>query len=87
MGNTIIRYILGQVLKIQAILMLLPCLVALIYREHVGVYYFATAAGCALFGMLMTLRKPTQAVFYLKEGCITTSLSWILLSVFGAIPL
>lgn len=87
MRNTIIPYILGQVLKIQAILMLLPCLVALIYREQVGVYYFSTAAACALFGVLMTLRKPTQAVFYLKEGCITTSLSWILLSIFGAVPL
>ncbi len=34
----------------------------------------------------MTRKKPKSQVFYLKEGCITTSLSWILLSFFGCLP-
>lgn len=66
--------------------MLLPCLVALIYNEKEGLWYLPVAASCFLFGFLMTLRKPKDSVFYLKEGCIATSLSWILLSFFGCLP-
>lgn len=86
MNSSIIRYILGQVLKLEALLLLLPCIIALIYQEIEGVYYFAVAAICILLGILMTRRKPADHVFYLKEGCVTTALSWIFLSFFGALP-
>lgn len=86
MNSSIIRYVLGQVLKIEGILMLLPCLVALIYQESVGFYYLVTALLCMSLGFLMTFKKPSDFVFYLKEGCVTTTLSWALMSFFGAIP-
>lgn len=86
MNSSIIRYILGSVLKIEAVLLLLPVMTAVIYREAVGVYYFAVAAFCFLLGLLMTRRKPKTFVFYLKEGCVATSLSWVFLSFFGALP-
>ncbi len=86
MNSSIIRYVLGQVLKIEGILMLLPCLVALIYQESVGFYYLVTALLCITLGFLMTFKKPSDFVFYLKEGCVTTTLSWALMSFFGAIP-
>ncbi len=86
MNSSIIRFVLGNVLKIEAVLMLLPCLVAVIYREPVGWYYLGVALLCFLPGMLMTHRKPKNLVFYLKEGCVATSLSWIFLSFFGALP-
>ena len=86
MNSSIIRYILGQVLKIEGILMLLPCLVALIYQESVGFYYLVTALLCIILGFLMTFKKPSDFVFYLKEGCVTTTLSWAFMSFFGAIP-
>lgn len=86
MNSSIIRFILGQVLKIEGILMLLPCLVALIYQESVGFYYLVTALLCMILGFLMTIKKPSDFVFYLKEGCVTTTLSWALMSFFGAIP-
>ena len=86
MNSSIIRYILGNVLKTEAALLLLPCLIALLYRESAGLWYLPVAAGCLLLGLLMTIRKPASNIFYLKEGCITTSLSWIFLSLFGALP-
>lgn len=86
MNSSIIRYVLGQVLKIEGILMLLPCLVALIYQESVGFYYLVTALLCMILGFLMTFKKPSDFVFYLKEGCVTTTLSWALMSFFGAVP-
>lgn len=86
MNSSIIRYILGNVLKIEAAFLLLPCLTAMIYREHAGYAFFAVSILCFLLGLSMTCKKPADTVFYLKEGCIATSLSWIFLSFFGALP-
>lgn len=86
MNSSMIRFILGYVLKTEAALLLLPCLIALIYSEKEGIWYLPVAAACMLLGLLMTQRKPANTVFYLKEGCIATSLSWILLSFFGCLP-
>lgn len=86
MNRSIIRYILGYVLKIEAVFLLLPCLIALYYHEHEGLYFLSVAVFCGLVGILMTIHKPSNTVFYLKEGCISTALSWILLSFFGCLP-
>ncbi|MDE5779919.1 MAG: TrkH family potassium uptake protein, partial [Lachnospiraceae bacterium] len=86
MNNSIIKYILGQVLKFEAVLMLLPCIVAIIYTESEGLCYLITALVCGAFGVIMTAKKPKNFVIYLKEGCIATSLSWIFLSFFGCVP-
>lgn len=86
MNSSIIRYILGNVLKIEAMLLLLPCLTAIIYQESEGFSYLLVAMLCLLLGICMTWKKPKNFIFYLKEGCIATSLSWIFLSFFGALP-
>ena len=86
MNSSIIRYILGSVLKLEGALMALPCLVSVIYKEKEGLSYLAVALGCLAFGFLLTFKKPKDTVFYLKEGCVSTALSWIMLSIFGCIP-
>ncbi|MBQ8039484.1 MAG: TrkH family potassium uptake protein [Lachnospiraceae bacterium] len=86
MNFSMILYILGQILKIEAAFMLLPCLTALIYKEDEGFVYLAVATIAALLGWLMTVRKPKENIFYLKEGCVATALGWILLSFIGALP-
>ena len=86
MNYSIIRYTLGCVLKLEAALLLLPSLTAAIYRETEGLYYIAVAAACALLGFIISFKKPKSNVFYLKEGCVATALSWIVLSLFGCLP-
>ena len=86
MNRGIIRYILGSVLKIESVLMLLPCIVAFLYKETEGICFLLVAIISGFFGLALTARKPQNHLFYLKEGCIITSLSWILLSIVGAIP-
>lgn len=86
MNNSVIRYILGYVLRIEAILLILPAFVALLYQEQDGFWYLYTAIICAIFGTAAAWRKPKDFVFYLKEGCVATALSWILMSIFGALP-
>ncbi|MCQ2519145.1 MAG: TrkH family potassium uptake protein [Lachnospiraceae bacterium] len=86
MNKSIIRYILSRVLQFEGVFMLLPCIVALIYGEKHGLYFLATAIVSFALGTLGGLIKPKSTVFYAREGFVTVSLSWILLSLVGAIP-
>lgn len=70
MNRSVIRYVLGYVLLVEAALFLLPCITAVCYLEFEGIYYSITAGLCLVTGILMTIKKPKNFVFYLKEGCI-----------------
>lgn len=86
MNTSMIRYILGNILKLQALFLLLPSATALIYKEDTFVTYIVVAFSCFVLGLMMTWKKPEDPVFYLKEGCVATALSWIVLSLSGAFP-
>lgn len=86
MNLSIIRRILGYVLLLKGAFLLLPCVVALYYGESQGFSFLAVSGLCALVGFALAVKKPSNNVFYLKEGCVAVALSWIVLSVFGAIP-
>lgn len=86
MNGSIIRRIIGYVVMIEAGLLLLPCVVALIYGEAQGTAFLIVAGICLVVGGLLAIKKPNSNVFYLKEGCVAVALSWLALSVFGAIP-
>lgn len=86
MNHSIIRYILGQVLRLESILLLLPCIVALIYQEKSGFYFLITAGIGLIVSTAMTIKKPKSNVFYLKEGCVATASSWIVMSLLGCLP-
>ena len=45
-----------------------------------------TAVLSFVIGYLMVRKKPANTVFYLKEGCVTTALSWIMISLVGCLP-
>lgn len=86
MNISMIRFILGSILKIQSFFFLLPIITAIIYKEQTLSTYLSIAFCCLVIGVLTTLKKPKNPVFYLKEGCIATALSWIILSFIGALP-
>ena len=86
MNKSIIRYILGHIFLLSSAMLLLPAFIGIIYLETEAVVYFIIAAVCFALGKLITHRKPSNTTFYLKEGCISTSLSWILLSLVGCMP-
>ena len=86
MNGAMIVYILGQVLRIEGLLMLPSFAVGLIYAETQGWTYLIWGLVCIGFGTVITLKKPQNTMIYLKEGCVSTALCWIVLSAFGAIP-
>lgn len=86
MNYSIVFYIIGWILNIEAALMLLPGVTAVIYRERSGWTFLITIILCLCIGIPLTFKKPTNRVFYLREGFVTTSVSWIVLSCVGALP-
>lgn len=86
MNSKVIRYVFGKVLIIEGALLLLPVLTAIIYHESEGFIYLAVALSSALMGLLFSLKKPDDYVFYFKDGCFMTALCWVVLSLIGALP-
>ena len=81
-----IFYILGMASGFEALFLLLPILVSLIYGESVLSSYLISCGICALFCGVSTLRKPKKITLYTKEGLVAVALVWIWFSVFGAVP-
>lgn len=86
MNYTMVLFILGVVLKFEGLFLLLPVLVDLIYKEGDAPLYLLTSVICLLLGFFLTKKKPKAPRLYAKEGFISVALSWIVMSIFGAIP-
>ncbi len=86
MNFQIIRRMIGWILLFEAIFFLLPTVTAIIYGEK-EVFAFLICIGiCLIFAMLCLIKKPSDQSFYAREGFVITALSWIVLSIFGALP-
>ena len=86
MNYSMIFFIIGWVFIIEAALMAPSVLVALLYSER-SIWAFAAAIGlCLLLGVPLVRKQPANKVFYAKEGCVTVALSWIVMSLMGALP-
>ncbi len=86
MNYRIIFYIIGWVLNIEAAFMLLPVVTGILYQESAMWAFVKSGALCLAAGLALTLKKPKRQYFYVKEGYVTVALSWIFLSVMGALP-
>ncbi|MDO4617197.1 MAG: TrkH family potassium uptake protein [Lachnospiraceae bacterium] len=86
MNYKMIRYVLSLVLRLEAALMLLPCVFALIFRETQGLYYVVAALICLMVGAVLSSKKPKNFDIYNKDGFVTVALAWLLLSALGALP-
>ena len=67
MNYSIIIYIIGVILKIEAAFMALPAVTALIYRETSGIAFVITILLCLAVGFPLTRKKPTKKAFYRIE--------------------
>ena len=85
MNYRMIARILGMVLLILAALLVLPLIAGLCYGENVLNFAVTIAAAAALGGIFM-LFKPKNRDIYAREGFTAVGLSWILMSLLGALP-
>ena len=87
MNYAMVLYILGYICNVEALLMLLPLGVGLLYGESVGDTFGLTIVLLFAVGAVLTRKRPKKQTFYAKEGFVTVSLCWIVMSLFGALPL
>ena len=87
MNTSMVRYLLCRVLQLQTAFLALPALVGLIYGEGEGWSFAAVALICLAAGTLGAKKTPEDSSFYAKEGYMVVALSWILLSITGAVPM
>ncbi len=85
MNYRMVWSLLGMVLLIEAALMALPLLTALLYHEPVWPF-LVTMGILVAIGLPAWLFKPKNRNFFAKEGFICVAASWILMSLFGALP-
>ena len=77
----------GLMLEAEAALLLLPLLVALIYRERCVWSLAASAAiALALGWVLRRFCKPDNHLIYAREGFVSVAMTWLAMSAVGALP-
>ncbi len=86
MNFRVILNTLGWVLNCEGVCMILPLICALVYGESEIYTFLITIAVCLFFGTLLVFIKPKTKNMYAREGFIIVALSWILISIFGALP-
>ena len=86
MNYSVVIYILGWIMEIEAAFLALPGIVSAIYGEKGGFAFLWVALGSAVAGSMIILHRPKNMRFYLREGFVTVALSWILMSVIGCLP-
>jgi trk system potassium uptake protein TrkH len=87
MNFSVVVYIIGWILEFEAAFLTLPALIGIIYGEYESMLAFIAAALlCLIFGALLKRAKPKRSELYTREGFATVALSWLTISVFGALP-
>ena len=86
MNTKMIRYILCRMLGVEAVLLMIPVIVAALYQEMSGIAFLIPAGILLLLFFLAGVKKPEQSHIYGKEGMVIVALAWILWSLFGAMP-
>lgn len=72
---------------VEGVLMLLPLIVSLIYKEAAAISIGISIVAALVSGFLLTrIFKPGIKVIYAKEGFVITALCWFALSAVGALP-
>ena len=87
MKTKVVLHTVGQIVLIEAGLLIIPIVVGLIYHEQASVRAFLiTVLITAAAGWILSLIKPGKSSIYAREGFAITGLSWIILSFFGCLP-
>ena len=81
-----IGYILGKIFLVEAAAMCLPAAVCLYFGESDFTAFAVMIAFLAVLGMLCVTNRPHNTAIFARDGLIIVAASWLLLSLFGALP-
>ena len=79
-------HILGKMLGVEGLVLFIPMLVALLYKEETFIYFPITSAILITLYLLFGRKKPKNTNIYMNEGLVIVASAWLLWSIFGALP-
>lgn len=86
MNYKVVLKVIGNVLKYELVLLLIPLLVSLYYGEGDALAFISTIAVTAPIVFLLCRVKVKKNEMYAKEGFIAVGIAWVAISIVGAIP-
>lgn len=86
MNKRMTSYILGRMLGVEALVLLLPAFVSVIYGESGWKAFLLTSIVLLAVFWVFGRKKPEDSKIYGKDGFIIIACAWILWSIFGAMP-
>ena len=87
MNYKLIANYIGNILRIEGLFMIPALLVSLYHNEFKCVLAFGISiAALLVIGQLMHMIKPKKRNIFVREGFAIVSLSWLAISLFGALP-
>lgn len=86
MNFRLLSHTMGYILWVEAGFLLLPALTACIYAETCWQQFLLTALLCATAGTVLHLIPVKKTQMHSRDGFAAVALSWVLLSLFGALP-
>ncbi|MBR7071873.1 MAG: TrkH family potassium uptake protein [Clostridia bacterium] len=87
MNRKMIFYVIGLIVEAEAILLLLPAAVSLLYRERCVISFLISSGIAAVVGLaLILLCRTENKVIFAKDGFVMVAFAWLGMSLFGALP-
>lgn len=87
MNHKAIRYFLAQILRIEGVFMLPALLLSIFKQEWSSVQGFAvTLVIIIALSFLLSINTKDNRSIFAREGFVIVALSWIVLSLVGALP-
>jgi len=86
MNYPMLLYIVGYVLRIEAVFMVPSMLISFAHGEDASSSAFAVTIIVLMVCSLLTWKRPKNTMIFAKEGFAVVALGWIVMSLFGAMP-
>lgn len=86
MNYSMIKNTVGWLLLFETAFFAVPLITAIAYGERALFSFLIAMAITAALGALLIYKKPKDTSIYAREGFVIVALSWIVMSIFGALP-
>ena len=86
MNFPVVLTLLGHVIKYEMLLLFIPLFISLYYGQGDAKAFLITIFIMLPIYLVLTTIKTDNKKIYAKEGFLTVGLSWIVVSIFGALP-
>ena len=86
MNTKLVFKLNGYILLFDVFAMILPLIVAGIYRESAGFAFLPVMLICLAIALPLIRLKPKKRDLFAREGLVTVAFAWIIMSFVGGLP-